>query len=55
MAPLYGLYALLPAWEPIAQAAAVGITAFAMTLVAYVSGRRICRARGSGTPNDLAT
>lgn len=55
MAPLYGLYALLPAWEPIAQAATVGITASAMTLVAYVSGRRIYGARRTEDRNDLAT
>ena len=55
MAPLYGLYALLPAWAPVAQAAAVGVTALAMTLVAYVTGRRASRARGSDALNDLAT
>ena len=52
MAPLYGLYALLPAWEPIAQAAALGVTAFAMTLVAYVAGRRISGTDGNEAPSD---
>jgi len=47
MAPLYGLYALLPMWEPVAQAAAVGIATFAMTMVAYSFGRRSQRLPGS--------
>jgi hypothetical protein len=55
MAPLYGLYALLPAWEPIAQSAFVGITIFAMTLAAYYAGRRISGVDGSEVPSNQAT
>jgi hypothetical protein len=50
MSPLYGLYALLPPWEPIVQGAVIGAAVFAMTLVAYFGGRRIAEAtvrRGS--------
>lgn len=51
VAPLYGLYALLPAWEPIVQAAAVGLTAFAMTVIAYATGWRTHQAPGGEAPN----
>lgn len=51
VAPLYGLYALLPTWEPIMQAATVGLAAFAVTVVAYATGWRTHRAGGSEAPN----
>jgi len=41
VAPLYGLYALLPLGEPIVQSAVVGVVVFVMTLVAYYAARRI--------------
>ncbi|MDO8963841.1 MAG: hypothetical protein Q7W30_05030 [Coriobacteriia bacterium] len=40
-APLYGLTAALPAWEPLMQTVVIGGPAFAMTLVAYLARRRI--------------
>lgn len=43
VAPLYGLYALLPPWEPIVQGAVIGAAVFAMTLVTYLVRRRIGR------------
>ena len=44
MSPLYGLYALLPPWEPIVQGAVIGAAVFVMTLVAYFGGQRIAEA-----------
>lgn len=41
MTPLYGLYALLPPWEPVVQGAAIGAAIFAVTRIAYFAGRRI--------------
>jgi hypothetical protein len=52
MAPLYGLYALLPAWEPIVQATTVGASTLVLTLVAYFAGRRLGRAGGEGGQDD---
>lgn len=39
MAPLYGLYALLPAWGAVAQGAVTAGTGLALTLAAYAAGR----------------
>ena len=43
MAPLYGLYALLPPWEPIVQGPGIGAAVFAMAMVAYLVRRHLWR------------
>ncbi len=50
ISPLYGLYELLPPWEPVVQGAVVGAAVFAMALVAYFGGRRIAQATGPAGP-----
>jgi len=43
MAPLYGLYALLPSWEPVVQAAITSAAVFATTMAAYLIRRHVWR------------
>jgi hypothetical protein len=51
MAPLYGLYALLPqSWEPIAQCPATGAAVFAVILAAYFAGRHVGRRHAQADP-----
>ena len=49
-APLYGLTAVLPSWEPIVQTVVIGVAIFAMTLVGYLARRRIGRRSAQAGP-----
>lgn len=43
VAPVYGLAAALPSWEPAVQTAVIGVAVYTMTLAAYLAGQRIGR------------
>jgi hypothetical protein len=46
-APLHGLTAALPSWEPAVQTAVIGVAVFVLTLVSYLVRRRIERRSSS--------
>lgn len=48
-APLYGLYSLLPAWEPMTQLAVVGLACFAMTMAAHFAAHCLGGSRWNRT------